>query len=88
MEVSQLYTPSSNPFWSESSYANYYFWIGYSSNVASSLQAHLLNKTAERDLAIHSRVLGNVLYLMTSQVSEVETVRTIEGILLDALQTR
>jgi dethiobiotin synthetase/adenosylmethionine--8-amino-7-oxononanoate aminotransferase len=66
---------------------------GYSSTAASGLQASLQRSGGVRrgeelgDYNIHSRVLGNVLYLMMSQTSEIETVRGIENRLLDVLNT-
>jgi dethiobiotin synthetase/adenosylmethionine--8-amino-7-oxononanoate aminotransferase len=37
------------------------------------------------DFKVHSRVLGNVFYLMASQVSERKSLLSIEQLLLDAL---
>lgn len=58
---------------------------GYKSNASRALQAELLG--GARDIMgsnVHSRVLGNVLYLMTSQTTGVETVRRLEQRLLRA----
>lgn len=59
--------------------------IGYKSNASRALQAELLGSA--RDIMgsnVHSRVLGNVLYLMTSQTTDVDTVRHLEQRLLRA----
>lgn len=64
---------------------------GYSSTAASGLQTSLIQRSGIRigeklgDYNIHSRVLGNVLYLMMSQTSEIEIVRDVEKRLFDAL---
>ncbi|KAI9733644.1 MAG: hypothetical protein M1834_003246 [Cirrosporium novae-zelandiae] len=66
---------------------------GYSSNAARSLQQSLLLQTTSTTTSqsnkpawnIHSRVLGNVLYLMASQTSKTETIRTIERLVFDTL---
>jgi dethiobiotin synthetase/adenosylmethionine--8-amino-7-oxononanoate aminotransferase len=60
---------------------------GYSSTAASGLQASLLQRRGEElgDYNIHSRVLGNVLYLIMSQTSEIETVIGFEKRLFDDL---
>jgi len=57
--------------------------IGYSSTAATSLQKKLLEGSNE--FKIHVRVLGNVLYVMASQTSRTEALRSIEKTLLDAL---
>ncbi|KAL4905268.1 hypothetical protein BDW74DRAFT_185307 [Aspergillus multicolor] len=56
---------------------------GYTSTAAKGLQARLAASGPEFN--VHSRVLGNVLYLMSSITSKQETLRTIEGILREAL---
>jgi dethiobiotin synthetase/adenosylmethionine--8-amino-7-oxononanoate aminotransferase len=64
---------------------------GYSSTAASGLQTSLLERGSIKrgeelgDYNIHSRVLGNVLYLMMSQTSEIEIVRGVEKRLFDSL---
>jgi bifunctional dethiobiotin synthetase / adenosylmethionine---8-amino-7-oxononanoate aminotransferase len=62
---------------------------GYSSTAASGLQTSLLQRNGIKeelgDYNIHSRVLGNVLYLMMSQTSDIEIVRGVEKRLSDAL---
>ncbi|KAL2064072.1 hypothetical protein VTL71DRAFT_4566 [Oculimacula yallundae] len=52
---------------------------GYSSTAATGLQKKLLNRS--EDFKIHVRVLGNVLYMMASQTSKPETLRSIEQFL-------
>jgi len=58
---------------------------GYTSNAAVSLQHELLILRDEEGAGVHSRVLGNVLYLMTSLTTKEEAVRRIEGVLKKAL---
>jgi dethiobiotin synthetase/adenosylmethionine--8-amino-7-oxononanoate aminotransferase len=57
--------------------------IGYSSSAATGLQQKMLETRTEFN--IHSRVLGNVFYLMASQTSKTETLVGIEKLLEDAL---
>jgi bifunctional dethiobiotin synthetase / adenosylmethionine---8-amino-7-oxononanoate aminotransferase len=57
--------------------------LGYTSTAATGLQKRLLEGNGE--FKIHVRVLGNVLYMMASQTSKVETLRSIEKLLLDTL---
>ncbi|KAL5339761.1 pyridoxal phosphate-dependent transferase [Aspergillus crustosus] len=56
---------------------------GYNSTAAKGLQTRLAAGGA--GFNVHSRVLGNVLYLMSSVTSKRETMRGIEGILREAL---
>jgi dethiobiotin synthetase/adenosylmethionine--8-amino-7-oxononanoate aminotransferase len=56
---------------------------GYSSSAASGLQKRMLEGSAEFN--VHSRVLGNVFYLMASQTSNPETLAEIERLLTDTL---
>ncbi|KUJ19147.1 PLP-dependent transferase [Mollisia scopiformis] len=56
---------------------------GYSSTAATGLQKKLL--AGCEDFKIHNRVLGNVLYLMASQTSRPETLRSIEKLLMKCL---
>jgi dethiobiotin synthetase/adenosylmethionine--8-amino-7-oxononanoate aminotransferase len=60
--------------------------LGYTSTAAAGLQKRLLEGNGE--FKIHVRVLGNVLYMMASQTSKVETLRGIEKLLLDTLLWR
>lgn len=58
---------------------------GYKSNASRALQAELLK--GAKDIAgsnVHSRVLGNVLYLMTAQTTSFDTVRDLERRMLRA----
>lgn len=57
--------------------------LGYSSTAATGLQKKLLNRSV--DFKIHVRVLGNVLYMMASQTSKPETMRSIEKFLVAEL---
>lgn len=58
---------------------------GYKSNASRALQAELLGSARDiMESNVHSRVLGNVLYLMTSQTTGVDTVRRLEQRLLRA----
>ncbi|KAL6236719.1 hypothetical protein BDW75DRAFT_104400 [Aspergillus navahoensis] len=56
---------------------------GYTSTAAKGLQTRLA--AGGPQFNVHSRVLGNVLYLMSSVTSKQETLRTIEDILREAL---
>ena len=58
---------------------------GYKSNAARGLQAALAAGNLT-DGKIHSRVLGNVLYLMAGQKANSVTIRRIEGLVRHALQ--
>jgi len=58
-------------------------YIGYNSSAAIGLQKILLEGLKE--FKIHSRVLGNVMYLMASQISKREALLNIEGLLLNTL---
>ncbi|RQM04740.1 hypothetical protein DH86_00004256 [Scytalidium sp. 3C] len=55
---------------------------GYNSNAANGLQERLSKGS---DFNIHSRVLGNVFYIMTSQTSSIEVVRAIEQRVISAI---
>ena len=59
---------------------------GYTSDVAADLQCTLL-RTSESDggFGVHSRVLGNVLYLMASMTSKPESLAAIEKTLVQVL---
>ena len=57
--------------------------VGYSSTAATGLQKKLLEGSDK--FKMHVRVLGNVLYVMASQTSKPETLRSIERMLIDAL---
>lgn len=58
---------------------------GYSSNAAVELQKTLLTSLDTDGVGVHSRVLGNVLYLMTSLTTEREVVEGLEERLIGAL---
>jgi dethiobiotin synthetase/adenosylmethionine--8-amino-7-oxononanoate aminotransferase len=57
--------------------------LGYTSTAAKGLQQRL--SAGGPKFNVHSRVLGNVLYLMSSVTSKPETVRGLEGLLRSAL---
>ncbi|KAK3937778.1 pyridoxal phosphate-dependent transferase [Diplogelasinospora grovesii] len=61
---------------------------GYKSNAARDLQAALLRGVEEEGTKwnVHSRVLGNVLYLMTGQKTSEESVRKVQSLLSRALK--
>ncbi|EPE04434.1 onanonoxo-7-onima-8-eninoihtemlysoneda [Ophiostoma piceae UAMH 11346] len=56
---------------------------GYESNSAIGLQSAL--SCVDGGFGIHSRVLGNVFYVMTGQTTEVDVVRRVEQKVLEAL---
>ncbi|KAA8643335.1 hypothetical protein EYZ11_000885 [Aspergillus tanneri] len=56
---------------------------GYTSTAAQGLQQRL--SAGGPSFSVHSRVLGNVLYLMSSVTSKSETLREVEAILREAL---
>jgi bifunctional dethiobiotin synthetase / adenosylmethionine---8-amino-7-oxononanoate aminotransferase len=58
---------------------------GYSSNAAVDLQKTLLTALDGEGVGVHSRVLGNVLYLMTSLTTERDIVEGLERRLIAAL---
>lgn len=59
---------------------------GYASTAATGLRDKLLLGTGKGDSVIHSRVLGNVLYLMTALTTHGETISGIEETVLEALE--
>ncbi|KAF2272973.1 PLP-dependent transferase [Westerdykella ornata] len=58
---------------------------GYTSNAAIGLRDALLNDIGEDGMSIHSRVLGNVLYLMASMTTEPVHLTAVEKALLEKL---
>ena len=58
---------------------------GYTSNAAAALQQRLLMELDGEGAGIHSRVLGDVLYLMTSLTTQQEALRNIEKTLIRVL---
>jgi dethiobiotin synthetase/adenosylmethionine--8-amino-7-oxononanoate aminotransferase len=56
---------------------------GYSSSAATGLQKKMLEETTQFN--VHSRVLGNVFYLMASQTSKPGTLKEIERLLSKTL---
>lgn len=57
--------------------------LGYTSTAAKGLQQRLA--VTGKSFNVHSRVLGNVIYLMASVTSKPESLREIEGLLREAL---
>jgi dethiobiotin synthetase/adenosylmethionine--8-amino-7-oxononanoate aminotransferase len=58
---------------------------GYTSNAAAGLRDALLNEVDENEVAIHSRVLGNVIYFMVSMTTEVSQLKEVEESILRTL---
>lgn len=60
---------------------------GYNSTAALGLHKALL-RSGEYGWTIHSRVLGNILYLMASLTTQKATLRSVETRLLKELETQ
>lgn len=60
---------------------------GYESNSAAKLQEFLRQGDGSLSFSVHSRVLGNVLYIMAGQKTTQETVEGIQKRILQALGT-
>lgn len=58
--------------------------IGYTSTAAKGLQQKLAAAN-NQGFIVHSRVLGNVLYLMSSVTSKRESIQALEGLVRSAL---
>ncbi|RMZ81981.1 hypothetical protein DV737_g2288, partial [Chaetothyriales sp. CBS 132003] len=58
---------------------------GYSSDVTAGLQAQLLATLDSEGRGIHSRVLGDVLYIMCSLITDESEVRSLEKQVIEAL---
>jgi dethiobiotin synthetase/adenosylmethionine--8-amino-7-oxononanoate aminotransferase len=58
---------------------------GYTSNAAAGLRDMLLEDDKAPGQSVHSRVLGNVLYLMASMTSRPEDLRSVEVRLMSKL---
>jgi dethiobiotin synthetase/adenosylmethionine--8-amino-7-oxononanoate aminotransferase len=58
--------------------------LGYTSLAAQGLHQRLL-QVGEKGWCVHSRVLGNVIYFMTSLTVSPETVKAVEDLLLEEL---
>ncbi|RMD44345.1 hypothetical protein DV735_g816, partial [Chaetothyriales sp. CBS 134920] len=58
---------------------------GYSSNVTAGLQERLLTTLDFEGRGIHSRVLGDVLYIICSMTTEQDEVRSLERQVIEAL---
>jgi dethiobiotin synthetase/adenosylmethionine--8-amino-7-oxononanoate aminotransferase len=59
---------------------------GYASTAATGLRDKLLAGNGQDEAVIHSRVLGNVLYLMAAMNTPEETLREIQDTVLGALE--
>lgn len=59
--------------------------VGYTSTAATGLRDKMLQGTGSADNVIHSRVLGNVLYLMASMTTTRETLSGVEKIVQEAM---
>jgi dethiobiotin synthetase/adenosylmethionine--8-amino-7-oxononanoate aminotransferase len=59
---------------------------GYASTAATGLRDKLLAGNGQDEAVIHSRVLGNVLYLMAALNTPEKTIREIQDIVLGALE--
>lgn len=57
--------------------------VGYKSLAAKKIQSHLRQGTGSWNA--HSRVLGNVFYVMASQKTSRQSIRELQGLLVDAL---
>ncbi|KAI9148774.1 Bifunctional dethiobiotin synthetase/7,8-diamino-pelargonic acid aminotransferase [Paramyrothecium foliicola] len=58
---------------------------GYKSTAAQKLQAHLRRGNVDGRWNVHSRVLGNIFYLMAGQKTTPETISSLEGLILEGL---
>ncbi|KAH7398208.1 pyridoxal phosphate-dependent transferase [Pyrenochaeta sp. MPI-SDFR-AT-0127] len=59
---------------------------GYSSSAAIGLRDALLNKVTDTKVQIHSRVLGNVIYLMASMTTKPEHLAAVERAFMEKLE--
>jgi dethiobiotin synthetase/adenosylmethionine--8-amino-7-oxononanoate aminotransferase len=59
---------------------------GYASTAATGLRDKLLAGNGQDEAVIHSRVLGNVLYLMAALNTPEKTLHEIQDIVLEALE--
>jgi bifunctional dethiobiotin synthetase / adenosylmethionine---8-amino-7-oxononanoate aminotransferase len=63
-------------------------WIGYSSSAAADLQKRLMLHGEDDGVPIHSRVLGNVIYFITSLTVEPQDVDQIQTRIVTEVQRR
>jgi dethiobiotin synthetase/adenosylmethionine--8-amino-7-oxononanoate aminotransferase len=61
---------------------------GYASTAATGLRDRLFSGSRNGEPVIHSRVLGNVLYLMGAMTSTPETLKGVEETVLRALDVQ
>ncbi|QIX00182.1 hypothetical protein AMS68_005699 [Peltaster fructicola] len=59
---------------------------GYASTAAVGLRDRLLSHDGANGVTVHSRVLGNILYLMASMTSRPETLKGVQDAVLDLLE--
>lgn len=59
---------------------------GYKSNAARRIQAALSSRDGDGGWNVHSRVLGNVIYIMASQKTTEASIERIEGLLRNCLE--
>ena len=60
--------------------------IGYTSSAAIGLRDALLNEASKSQVQIHSRILGNVIYLMASMTAKKEHLAAAEAAFAEKLQ--
>ncbi|KAH7068739.1 pyridoxal phosphate-dependent transferase [Paraphoma chrysanthemicola] len=60
---------------------------GYSSSAAAGLRDSLLNAVSKTQVQIHSRVLGNVIYLMASMTSQPNHLASVEAAFAEKLSS-
>jgi dethiobiotin synthetase/adenosylmethionine--8-amino-7-oxononanoate aminotransferase len=61
--------------------------VGYTSSAAEGLRDALLNNVSNTKVQIHSRVLGNVIYLIASMNSKPRNLAAVEGAFWQKLET-
>jgi dethiobiotin synthetase/adenosylmethionine--8-amino-7-oxononanoate aminotransferase len=60
--------------------------IGYTSSAAVGLRDALLDEASKSQVQIHSRILGNVIYLMASMTAKREHLTAVEAAFTEKLQ--
>lgn len=59
---------------------------GYTSSAAVGLRDALLHDVSESQIQIHSRILGNVIYLMASMTAKREHLAAVEAAFIEKLE--
>lgn len=59
--------------------------LGYTSNAAIGLRDALLHNISNTKIQVHSRVLGNVIYLMASMTSKPGHLAAVEDVFIQKL---